>query len=376
MPATLLDRKISATALLLTLLTMTASGIVQAASEDASQAINVAFVHVQEQSSYQSQRVYAGRTVATRAAELGFNRGGELAGIWTDIGEAVEAGQVLAKLDTRALESSRQQAGADISLARANLLASEADVQLASNTERRVRSLREQGHISKQNFDEADLSLRGKRAQMGVARANLQRAEAAYQAIQIALDEARIVAPFAGVIQARHADEGAQISPGQPVLRLVERVSVDAHVGVPTLVAVRLTPGSDYEIRWDGQPVTGHLKAVLPELDPATRTLTAVFEIKHAQLPLGAVVELVLGEVVADKGFWLPTSALTESDRGLWGVYVVSTDNIIQRRLVEVVHTEADRVFVRGTLSNADRVVKTGVHRIVPGQRVNATAAL
>lgn len=352
------------------------TGAAAANSEGAAATINVAYVQVQEQSSYESTRVYAGRTVATRAAELGFNRGGELGAIWTDIGQVVKAGQKLAQLDTRALQSNLQQAAAEISLARANLLATEADVQLASNTERRVRSLRDQGHVSQQNFDEADLTLRAKRAQLGVARANLQRAEAAYQAIAIALTEASITAPFAGTIQARHVDEGAQISPGQPVLRLVERANIEAHVGVPTHIAGRLTPGADYKIRWDTQPVTGRLKAVLPEVDPATRTLTAVFEIANPELPLGAVVELTLAEAIADSGFWLPTSALTESDRGLWGVYVVSPENIAERRLVEVVHTEADRVFVRGTLRPEDRVVQTGVHRIVPGQRVNATAAL
>ena len=112
------------------------------------------------------------------------------------------------------------------------------------------------------------------------------------------------------------------------------------------------------------------LRAIPPEIDPATRTMTAVLELDGAKVPLGAVVELTLAQQVAAPGFWLPLSALTESDRGLWGVYVVNNDSVVERHLVEVVHTEADRAFVRGTLSANDRVIRTGVQRIVPGQRV------
>ena len=82
-------------------------------------------------------------------------------------------------------------------------------------------------------------------------------------------------------------------------------------------------------------------------------------------------MEVAINEAVDAPGFWLPLSALTEADRGLWGVYVVNAEQIVERRLIEIVHSEADRVFVRGTLATDDRVVATGVQRIVPGQVVN-----
>ena len=68
-------------------------------------------------------------------------------------------------------------------------------------------------------------------------------------------------------------------------------------------------------------------------------------------------------------------AALTESDRGLWGVYVVNDQSRVERRLVEIIHTESERAYVRGTLENDDRIVRTGVQRIVPGQQVTADIA-
>jgi hypothetical protein len=62
-------------------------------------------------------------------------------------------------------------------------------------------------------------------------------------------------------------------------------------------------------------------------------------------------------------------------DRGLWGLFIIDAENTVQRRLVEIVHNEGDRAFVRGLLSARDRVVATGTQRIVQGQRVIPVAS-
>ena len=88
-------------------------------------------------------------------------------------------------------------------------------------------------------------------------------------------------------------------------------------------------------------------------------------------MPFGVVVELELTYRVDTSGFWLPLTSLTESDRGLWGVYVVGQTSHAERRLVDVLHIEAERAFVRGTLEAGDRIIADGVQRIVPGQQVS-----
>lgn len=336
--------------------------------------INVSVFKIVPEQSYQSARIYAGRTAPARASELGFKRGGEVAQIQVDIGDVVQAGDLLAKLDSQAIAAQLTQAAAEVSLARANLAALKAETELASNTEQRFRTLREQGHTSIQVYDEARLALRAKQAQLNVAQANLERASAALQTVKVDLKEASIHAPFAGTIQARYVDEGTQIRSGESALRLVENARREAHVGIPANVAQRLITGQTYQISWQNESYPSTLYAVLPEVDPATRTLTAVLYLDGQEIPLGSTVELAINEAVTASGYWVPLSALTEADRGLWGVYVVNPEQIVERRLVEILHTEANRVFVRGTLKANDQVVATGVQRIVPGQRVNAVA--
>ena len=337
--------------------------------------LSVSYVTVTPQAEFSTNRVYAGTSRAARRAELGFKRGGEVATVMVDLGDSVAAGQLLAQLDTRALASDLRRAQSEEVLAAANRRSASAQTELAANTERRVRALRANGNVSQQAFDEAHLQYRVSRAQLEVAQASLGRAQAAVEAMEVALSEAEIRAPFGGVIQARHVDEGSQIGPGSPALSLVETSKREAHIGIPESAVTSLTVGDAYTINWQNVSASAQLRSLLPEVNPNTRTVTAVFTVADQRIPLGAVVELSLRQRVPGNGFWVPIDALTAMDRGLWGVFIIDAENIVQQRLVEIVHNEGDRAFVRGLLSTSDRVVATGTQRIVAGQRVIPIAA-
>lgn len=337
--------------------------------------LTVSYVTVTPQAEFSTNRVYAGTSRAARRAELGFKRGGEVATVVVDLGDSVAAGQLLAQLDTRALASDLRRAQSEEVLAAANRRSASAQTELAANTERRVRALRANGNVSQQAFDEAHLQYRVSRAQLEVAQASLGRAQAAVEAMEVALSEAEIRAPFGGVIQARHVDEGSQIGPGSPALSLVETSKREAHIGIPESAVTSLTVGDAYTINWQNVSASAQLRSLLPEVNPNTRTVTAVFTVADQRIPLGAVVELSLRQRVPGNGFWVPIDALTAMDRGLWGVFIIDAENIVQQRLVEIVHNEGDRAFVRGLLSTSDRVVATGTQRIVAGQRVIPIAA-
>lgn len=341
-------------------------------SRSAEAATPVVFQQVEHAQRFETARLYAGRTAPGRAAELGFKHAGELQTMLVDQGDRVVQGQLLARLATASLEAALGQAEADVALATANLVAARARSDLASQTEARFARLRASGHVSEQDHDEQLLNARARSAEVQVAEAALARSRAAHAAAEIDVRDASLHAPFAGIVQQRHRHEGTQLSPGEPVLRLVESARVEARVGVPEAQILRLTVGASYPLRWNGQTLAATLKAVLPEVDEQTRTLTAVLELDDQRIPLGTVVELRLDHVIEGAGFWLPLTALAESDRGLWGVYVVGPASTLERRLVEILHADAERAFVRGTLQDGDRVVTTGVHRLVPGQRVEA----
>jgi multidrug efflux pump subunit AcrA (membrane-fusion protein) len=126
--------------------------------------------------------------------------------------------------------------------------------------------------------------------------------------------------------------------------------------------------------------------ALLPEVEGSTRTLTVVLTLPQtavgAVLP-GQVVRLQWAETVATAGFWLPTTALSKGERGLWSCFALVQESPgeapffrVERRAIEILHTENDRVFVRGLLQLGERVVKSGTHRLVAGQYVRPVTSL
>ena len=350
-------------------------GVMAAIAPAAYAELTVSYISVTPEAAFTTNRVYAGTSTAARRAQLGFKRGGEVAMVAVDLGDTVTAGQLLAQLDTRGLESDLRRAQSERVLADANRRAARAQTELAANTERRIRMLRANGNVSQQAFDEAFLQFQASKAQLAVAEASLGRAQATVEAMQVAVAEAAIRAPFAGVIQSRYVDEGSQIGPGIPALDLVETDMREAHVGIPENAVGQLKVGDFYTVLWQQVEAQARLRGMLPEVNPNTRTATAVFTLTDQRIPLGAVIELTLRERVPGQGFWVPIDALTAMNRGLWGLFIIDAENTVQRRLVEIVHNEGDRAFVRGLLSARDRVVATGTQRIVQGQRVIPVAS-
>lgn len=317
------------------------------------------------QDGYEVRESYAGRVVSRRTSELGFERAGRLEAVRVDEGDRVEAGDLLAELDTRALRAERTRVQAEIREIGAQL-------EMARRTTERRRALRASDHASPEALDQAVFAEAALVAREAAARAALERVDA-----ELALSEIR--APYAGSITARLADEGTVVPPGQAILRLIEDGALEVHVGIPPAAAAALAPGSTHALEVEGRTHEAVLDAVVEAVDRDTRTVTAIFQLPPDAEGArdGALARIALPRRHEGEGFWLPLAALAESHRGLWSAYALVPDGSgpdaalrADRRQLEVIHTEADRAFVRGTLRDGEIVVWSGAHRLVPGQRV------
>lgn len=307
------------------------------------------------------EEFYPGLVSARRQSALGFERGGRIDAIGVDVGDRVTAGQVLARLDTRALD-------AQIAAADAQTAETAAQTALAVETEDRQGQLLERGHISQQRYDEVRTSTRA-----ALARQNAAAAQA--DALRVQRDLSVVTAPFDGVVTARHADEGAIAQPGQPLLEIVEADALEIRVGLPQRIAAGLQPGASHRFVIDGAPVDAVFRSSTGVVDRQTRTVTALFDLPaNASAAAGQVVRLAVATPIGTDGFWVPTSALAEGRRGLWSVYVLTPETgdayTLQSRSVETVRVEAGRVFVRGAVEDGELLLAAGIQRITPGQRV------
>lgn len=203
--------------------------------------------------------------------------------------------------------------------------------------------------------------------------------EARLASIDIELDKSHLLAPYDGVIADRFVYQGAVVSPGTPVVRLVALTNQEARIGVPAVMAGQFQLGSQYTLKLRDQSFQALLLAVRPDVDPVTRTTLAVFALPaEVDVLDGEPITLEYREPVFMQGGWLPMAALLEGQRGLWNVLRIEPDGEGYRTLresVEVLDIQGDRVYVFGTLPAGAWVVASGIHRITPGTLVTLAEA-
>lgn len=312
--------------------------------------------------SYQRTVTYTGRLEAARQTQLAFERGGLVIAVVREEGQSVQAGDVVARLDTSELQAARRQLEA-----RKREL--EAQHELARLNLKRQNSLKRGGWSPEQRFDEA-------RASLARLTAAVAQVEAELDGNRIALEKSQLKAPFAGVVGRRTIHEGTVVAPGTALLTLIETGRLKARIGLPPHVADALDAGSTHTLRMDRASLTARLDALRPDLATGTRTVTAIFEVAGGGVPIriGDLVTLAASETVREHGTWVPVAALREGRRGLWTVMVVDeTDTaaaVVQPEAVELLYAQADRAYVRGTLRPGARIVANGTNRVVSGQRV------
>ncbi|MEM9781212.1 MAG: efflux RND transporter periplasmic adaptor subunit [Pseudomonadota bacterium] len=322
--------------------------------------LTVSATSIELEDGYDITQSFIGRVEPARETSAAFELGGLVTEVMVEEGARVGAGTVLATLDTAAL---------DIELARldAEHQALEADLALARATMSRREALRDRGFETSQSYDEARFAADATAARMAAVAAQQRR-------LRLDLEKSALIAPFEAVVSRRMIDEGTVVAAGTPLLALQEAGRPEARIGVPAAVARGLGPGEPVELLLNGQRVTAEVSAVLSDVDPATRTVPVILTLP-AETPAlaGEIVRLSLTRRVTDHGAWVPVAALGEATRGLWSLATVdgAGDELrLGTALVEVLHVDGERAFVRGTLDDGMRILQTGPHRPAPGQIV------
>lgn len=321
----------------------------------------VATREVSIQSSYQVEREFAGQIQAGQSSQIAFEFPGRVDAVYVNIGDPVSGGDLLARLDTRLLESARDELDGQ----QAELVA---ELDTARRNLERVTQLQSERLASERELD--DLTGRTR-----VLEASLQRIEAELEANSIRLGNSELRAPFDAVIASRLIDSGTIVDPGVPIFRLVESGAREIRAGVPVSIASQLNVNDEILVRNGDQLATGQLLGLAPEVDQATRSRSLRVRVKENWSP-GDLAYLRISVPITGQGTWVPDTAVTEGARGTWVVYAVQQPGEetsgLEARSVVIHHARGNELFVSGALENGDRVVTSGLQRLAPGQIIRA----
>ena len=292
---------------------------------------------------------------------LSFRTGGRIVTRSVDIGDRVNAGQLLATLENTTSQNQLDGAQADYEGAKAA-------AQVAALNLNRMQKLMPTGAIARTQLDTA-------RADWLVARARLKNSESALRNARENLGWTRLIAPQSGMITEVSASAGQVVTGGQSVLTLAtgEARDVVFDNAKPDAIPPQEQAGLRVSLLSDPSvQASAALRDISPQADPQTRTwrVRATLQNPPLAMALGASVTVTL-PATGPHGYALPASALSRvGDKP--AVYVINPQSQAQLRVVVPAYYTATSVIISGGLEPGDRVITAGVSKLRSGEPVIA----
>jgi RND family efflux transporter MFP subunit len=323
----------------------------QLGKETAREAVPVVLVEKPSLSPPSEDLVLPGSVQAFVEAPIFARTSGYLRVWYTDIGDAVKKGQLMAEIDAPEIDQQLRQSEADLATAEAN-------ANLARTTDVRWKGLLANQAVSQQDADTRAGEAAASRAQAASARANVAR-------LRELESFKRIVAPFDGVVTARNTDIGALIAAGQTagsaLFRVADTEKLRIYIDVPEPYAPQTKPGITVQLRFNEHPGKDYPAALVRTaraLDPTLRTLRVELQVDNSQGELfpGAYTEAHFKLPGSTSTFRVPATALIFRARGLQ-IATVGADNKARLRSIVQGRDFGTSVEVLSGISANDQVV-------------------
>ncbi|MFW5833056.1 MAG: efflux RND transporter periplasmic adaptor subunit [Pseudomonadota bacterium] len=315
-----------------------------------------------------------GRLVAVQRGEVAARVSGAVQAIDVDVGDRVEAGDILALIDEERLLARAELVSARVQGAEARIAAEQAELDLARQERARLERLRTSAAFSPAALADKDREIQIILARLAGAEAQHAEALADLALAGQDLRDARVAAPFQGIVTRKYVNVGAFVQAGEPVLVLLDDTSLEIEADVPSAQARPLDPGTVVEAALDGgERIRATLRAVVPDENPLTRTQAVRLELDRStvdrlvasgetvtiEVPIGAVRDVVT------------VSKDAVLRRGPGDVVFVAEDGMARMRNVQLGEAVADRFVVRQGLEPGDLVVVRGNERLRPEQAIS-----
>jgi RND family efflux transporter MFP subunit len=160
-----------------------------------------------------SQLNASGYVVAQRKAAVASKVTGRLVALMVEEGSRVKEGQIIARLENEDVIAARDQAEANLKLARANLEGVKAELEDVSRIYHRNKELSARGIIPRAEYDTSEARYLKTQASLAAAEAGVSVGLATLQAAQVAVEYTLVRAPFDAVVLTKNADIGDIITP-------------------------------------------------------------------------------------------------------------------------------------------------------------------
>ena len=315
-----------------------------------------ALVEVQDIRSEQiAEQIWVPGTVVSRTDS---NIASEVAGRITwmaDVGDVLEAGDVLAKLDDHMLQLNFEQNQANIAMWQAR-------VKLLEQKQQRFSAMAERNAASRDELDEvlSDLEI----AIQELAQARIDKRLTEYQ-----ISQTQVKAPFKSLVVERLQSPGEYTSIGADVIRVVDTNNIEASIKAPLSAVPYINQGMDVMVRNKVSEKLENIRTIVPVGDARSRMMEVRVALKPGDFPIGSAVRVALPHSEYHEGMTVPRDALVLRKTGSF-VYQIDKEDTAVQVSVRTGIGVGDRIEVFGDLQSDAPVVIRGAERLRPGQKV------
>ncbi len=372
-----------------------ASRALAAAAENVRTAVQSVYV-IQPATTVEHDLSLAGTTQAFQDAILYARTSGYISRRRVDIGDRVQAGELLAEIAAPEIDQQLRQAKADLRQSEKVLESQQAALGLARVTMARYQAADADNAVAKEAVDQSVAAVKTAQAAVAAAEANIESNKANVQRQQELTSFERVVAPFAGTVVQRNVDVGALITAGSPTNNtsaaptsvgggasgLFEVAQLDllrVFVAVPQVYTPNVKAGLPVRVSVRGrlmQPVTGTVTRTANALDPGTRTLLTEVDIPNAahQLLPGMFVYVGFAIKAAGTRWRVPATAVVFDAEGT-RVVTVGAGGKLHFQPVVLGRDFGDSIDVQAGLQGGETLVKQPTVSLQEGQVVRPLAS-
>jgi len=281
-------------------------------------------------------------------------------------GDAVRAGQIVARMDVTEFQARVDQARGTLNAARAQL-------DIATKNRDNNRTLVEKGFISKNAFDNSA-------SQYATAEANVEAAKGALDVVQKLVNDTVIRSPIAGVVAMRYVQAGEKVSADNKLLDIVNLQKMELEAAVPTNDITNVAIGQRVTLRIEGLPQTieGKVVRINPATQSGSRSVLVYVQIANPQNQLrsGMFAEAQLILKTKTGVLALPQNAIRKDGNGTY-VYVVEGGVLARKPVTIGMSGRTSDDYMTEVLSGIDfgtQVVGTDMGSLQPGTHVRINA--
>jgi RND family efflux transporter MFP subunit len=312
-------------------------------------------------------RKFPGVVEATDSSSLSFEVFGNVHELRVDVGDRVNKGQLIARLDKRQFELSVESAQAGLGRAKAQRTEKRKDFDRLG----RIKKL-DPGAVSQAAIDQSEAAYKSAQEAVSFTTSKLNLAKRD-------LKKTDLVAPFDGIISKRYVDEFREVKRGQPIFDVYIQGAMEAVIDIPETSIDDIYIGLRCEIQFPKDPSRIY-KGSVSEVSSAAGS-ASTFPVKVTILDTGgqirpgmsAQVTLLLSQEDKESGYLIPISALAPGDKkSMAYVFVFDPEtSLVNKRPVRTpAGLEDNNVAVKAGLKPGDIIAVAGVSFLEDGQKV------